>query len=331
MEEGNNFSLIATVLFPTWTNARYDYEIGQWKRTGGNPAVSTFSTILNINPVNTTTENNVIEIIEDLNCTLLAFYINDFAPKKIYQFHFEGVGAGHPSIQLSSLLGTGQVLPEETIEQIAVKSFNRSTFFTPKEFFDINYEIPKVELVSWYSFFKEHKEIARGLMLIQEGYGYLHSLFNESHRKYFDQYIFRSAILLIVSGLESIFLKHDENELKFKFSLVGATMYQKYVTKDYFSSFDNHTLSKLQPSDIFDILNSLYSIRNNVAHGSYNFLDRKMKIIVEKLNVAISPDQSQFRQHSLLALNILQVHLLGIIKCTKENLIKGPEILRENI
>lgn len=319
--------LLATVLFPTSTNAKYDYYIGNWKRGGGNPLVSLFQSSLNIDEQNV--EAAAIKLIDDLNNVLLSFYINDYLPKKIYYFQSDGLGSGQTSLLLSGILGTGKVFPEESIEQIAAKSFSRFTFFTPKEFNNINYEIPKKEILEWYTFFNNNPFVARSLMLIQEGYGYLHALFHEGHTRYFDQYLFRSAILLVIAGLENLLLQNEKTEIAFKFSTIGAVFYEKYVSDEYFASF-NSSITKLSFTDFLEVLKILYDIRSKIAHGTHNFLSNRIDNMLQKLNVHSPTDSnSAFRQHSLIALNLLQVHILGIIKCAGENLKKGGDIIKE--
>lgn len=327
----NNYKIIvkAITLFPTITNSNYTFEFEGWSIKDHNPMIAIFEKEFEFN------ENNIdpicYEAVKKLEIILLSIFINDYIPKKIYQFEYSTDGLPL-SIQIKLQHILGKSMLQDTIEQLALKSFSRSGFVHHKNFLDINYSIPEQNIKEWFDFLDTNSKIVNSLSLIQESYGKIFSLQNSQFRNYFDEFSFRAAIILLTSALEGLFLLNESNsqEIKFKFSTTGAIFYEKFVDKEYFQEF-TMPMEKLSFTEFRETLRNLYNIRSGIAHGQEEILTKDMVKISKSMNVGISErhTKTQDQIEALLTLSLLQIHILGIIKLAKDNLLKGTDIIDE--
>jgi len=282
-------------------------------------------------------ESHVYTAIGALECLLLAIFVNDHSPRRIFHFDHPRDLSKETGLELMSILGQcGDPFRRETGRELAIKSFGQAGWiFThkPAEPMDV---LPSVDEISeWFDLFVRNSAVAASIGLIQESFAALNE-FSTSHR-YHDYLALSKAIILMVSGLESLFFSKsdDRADIAFKFRLVGAMFYERFVAEDYLRRFGADT-KKLKFVEMKKLLGRLYDIRSMIAHGNAQSVLKgndlpKWNRIFELLRVAPvhSSKKSAFLRNIVLALGLLQKHLLALIACSKENLAKGAAIVDE--
>ncbi|MDD5342553.1 MAG: HEPN domain-containing protein [Patescibacteria group bacterium] len=323
----------AHCLFPLSTNGKYSFKFGSWKLIEHNNFIAIFETNIDIN--NPELHREYYKLLNKLECILSAVYLIDFIPKRIDYFEIEKLSdlTRNEQIRLVTIFGNKPFVPT-TIEHEAHRSFSSMgmVHMFLKAQRGINYSAPTQDIKTLYEFLNEHTNIANSTGLIREGYWNLNYLNQNQLYGYFNEYSLRSAILLIVSGLENIFTKGAKQEIIYQFSTIGSIYYDRFVTNDYFNQFDN--VKKIPSRDFRIILKKLYDIRSAIAHGSSGFLGSKIKETNE-IFCRMGMRQVQYkniqllRANALMLFSFLQPHIHGIIVQAKEKLSMGGEIIED--
>ena len=92
------------------------------------------------------------------------------------------------------------------------------------------------------------------------------------------------AVVLMIAGLESLFVQGASSEISVQFKLIGAAYYTKFVMEDDFVEDFPNKNQKLSFSQIQRLLGLLYDIRSTVAHGHARslFAGKKTKRVEER-------------------------------------------------
>ena len=313
-------------------NARYSFSIGGWSVEDQ----SFFMRLTTILPVDFG-ESHVYSAISTLEQLLLAMFINDHLPRRIFYFDHPKDLPKETKLELMSILGQcGDPLTRYPERELAIKGFGQAGWiFThkPDEPMDVLAQVDAIE--EWFELFAKSDAVAASVGLIQESFAALNE-FSASHR-YHDYLALSKAIILMVSGLESLFFSQSEDraDIAFKFRLVGAMFYERFVAEDYLRRFGTDA-KKLKFVEMKKLLGRLYDIRSMIAHGKAQSILKgnellKWNRVFELLRVAPvdSSNKSAFLRQMVLALGLLQRHLLALIACSKENLAKGATIVDE--
>lgn len=320
--------VIATVAPGSANNGKYDFHLGSWELSDDNSFSMSFSREFELDAKHDT----LIKAVDDLQNILLALFLTDSIPRKIFCFEYGDNIPEKPKLfNLWKVFGTPRShLESEQI--INAKSFARigvSTYERP-----LDYVADESDIKTWYEFLLQNNKISSSLQLIQEAYGIARELSNGVRITSFTE--ISTVILLLVSGLESIFTKSDENhsDISFKFRTVGAAFYSKFVN-DAPIKYTTGYSKKYSYKDFKGILQLFYDLRSSVAHGGLgiNYFSKrdKMNKLFKKIGIMeVNQDvKSLYFINLLQALDILVRHILELYRSAKENLNKGVNILDE--
>ncbi|MFA6271914.1 MAG: hypothetical protein WC693_02280 [Patescibacteria group bacterium] len=325
-----SISIIANCDFPLSTNGKYNIELGEWRLIEHSIFNARFLTTIKISDLDVIDD----KIIRKLEILLLSIFINDFIPKKISHFEISDFGNFDQDLQLRLIGIFGQkpiVLEHKTKKALDSFSSIGLNNLMIKGFHDINYVVPSKIITELYHFLLNNQNITNSLGLIQEGYRIINKLFTNQFYGFFDEFALKNAILLIVSGLEGIFVKNSSSEISFQFSTIGSIYYDRCVDEKYFEQFDN--VEKIPTCDFFDVLKKLYEIRSSIAHGNSNNLLEKVRKIneifvkngIQQIQIV---KENNLRSIILSLFIFLQPHIIGIIFGAREKL-NNKEIIKE--
>jgi Apea-like HEPN len=268
--------------------------------------------------------------IDSLNRLLLAYFISDFSPRKIYNFELPG----HILEKSPNLLVVFGLNRKLSIEDNATLASEMSgTLFNGLVHNDPNSE-PDISLIyEWYDVF-EDKVLFNCVNLVKESFILINRQFG--YGGFYNYVDLAMGIMLLVSALEGLFTNGQENtgDIKFKFKIVGSLYYQKNVTAEFLKKIDDSVHNeKFTESQFRQILSILYDLRSDVAHGSYAKIlkGKNWKTLLSLLKVYYddSFDQAVLSKHVAMALGLLQKHLLALIIQSKADLSKGISIIDE--
>jgi len=324
-KDPERFVVFANVLVPAFSTRWHELSKDGWNvipTSGGTEYYKEFV-------IATSTPKEWIASIDSLNRLLLAYFISDFAPRKIHSFE----------------------LPQHIIEKLPNLFFvfgsDQSKFFNDYKHqlsFDMSGNIfnglisddphyqTDISLIDeWYDVFS-NKVLFNCVNLIKESFILINRQFGSSG---FYNYIeLAMGIMLLVSALEGLFTNGQDSigDIKFKFKIVGSLYYQKYVTTEFLEKFDRGVATeKFTESQFREILSRLYDLRSDVAHGSYEkiFKGKHWKELLSLLKVGYDDnyDRVMLTKHAALALGLLQKHLFALIIQSKTDLSKGINII----
>ena len=322
--------VLAVVAPGSSNNARYDFDFGSWEPSD-NSITMLFSRYFDPEVDDLT----LLKSVEELQKIILALFLTDSIPRKIHFFEYgEGLSKEHRGKFLRVLgqrrtyLETEQTISFKSVVRVGLSNMPRS----------IDSVADKSVIKSWFEFLSQNPHISSSLQLIQESFGLAHELHAGLRITNFAE--LSTVLLLLVSGLESVFIHSaDSNaDISFKFRTVGAAFYSKFVGKIPFEDSDPFQKGKFKYKDFKDILRILYSLRSSIAHGGFGFdFFNKAKIrdslddLFTKVGVGeVRKDmKSIYFGHLLIALAVLENHILEIFRTAKANLNKGVKILDE--
>ena len=324
------FPLVAVVGPGSLCNAAYSFVLGKW-------SVEDRSSFMNFKQMlpQDFQDHQIYAAVKDLEIILLSLFVNDQVPRKIFYFWYPNTLREDARIRLLFMLGQRGIFPIPD-DNVLTSAFSQSgLLFTSKITTPLD-ELPSNSLIEkWFTLFQKHEHLAASIGLIQESFLMINRLYGQY--RYYDYLELSAAFILMISGLESLFFHRsdDHADISFKFKLLGSIYYSKYVTEDFFSQFGPDA-KKLTYAEIMDLLAALYNVRSKIAHGKGHGLffgknTKDWRKIFELLHVAlVKPrDKSEFMSHIKLCLGLLEKHILALIYCSKEHLVKGAGIIKE--
>jgi hypothetical protein len=281
-------------------------------------------------------EEQIYSAVNDLESILLALFVNDHIPRKIFFFNFPSDLDEESTLKLITILGNRHAqLPNE---ELLAKIFSQGGLIFNFKWQDSFNTVPSNQVIAeWFQFFSQNKSISTSIDLVQESFSLINQL--NGNFGFYDYLKLSSAIILLVSGLESLFFQNsdDKADISFKFRVIGAIYYEKYVLDEFFKVFNDGS-TKLSFSQMKNLFGLLYDIRSDIAHGRspdvFNGSKKNNKRWNKFINLLHVAPVSENLQGSLtkiisFSLGSLEKHLLGLIYCSKENLIKGVKIVDE--
>lgn len=280
----------------------------------------------------TSTPEDCIKSIDSLNRLLLAYFINDFSPRKIHSFELSTNLQIEKRVELFFVFGNNQLGSSFNQENTTSSFIMSGTIFNGMAD-DPNAQIEDALIYKWYKIF-ENTTLFTSVSLLQEAFILINRHFSAmSFYSYID---FSMGVMLLVSALENLFTKSKENhaDIKFKFQVIGSLYYQKNVTEDFLKKFNGGmSTGKFSQSDFRQILKELYDLRSDIAHGSYSQIlkGKSWKNILALLKVHYddSFNQAILSKHAAMALGMLQKHILALIIQSGTDLLKGVDIVDE--
>lgn len=326
----DSVALYAKVGSGSFSNALYNFELGGWS-VSEHPGHMLCTTLL----PKKFKEADVYSAISNLENITISLFVNDHIPRRIFYFNHSDDIPKKTKLFLMTILGQcGDPVGRD--RDLTLRAFSQGVSicaFKPIELID---EIASIDaLKEWFELLKENGPVAASIGLIQESFAALNE-FSMSHR-YHDYLALSKAIILMISGLEGLFFNksNDKADISFKFKLVGALFYERFVTEDFMQRFGSDA-HKLSFNEMKDLLGHLYDIRSMIAHGKAQSVLRgkelkKWNAVFELLHVGPieTHRKSHFLRHIVLALGLFQRHLFALISCSKENLTKGAKIVDE--
>lgn len=313
-----------------FATALYDFQIGGWSVQDQKTHLR-FTTIL---PPDFD-ESHVYSAVNNLENLLIAMFVNDHVPRRIGNFDHPPGLSQEDQRQLRGILGQcGD--PLHTAGNLEFRSVGQSALTLMRKLAHPAEGLPSVSAIKeWLDLLTEYGSVAAGIALIQESFAAL-SEFATRHR-YHDYLALSKVVILMVSGLESLFFHNsdDQADISFKFRLIGAIFYERFVTEDFLKSSSSDG-AKLPFTEMKRLLRRLYDIRSMIAHGKARGVLKGNQIarwneVFDLLHVGRvdSKKKSDFLGHIVLALSLLQAHILALIVCSKKHLAKGAKIVDE--
>jgi hypothetical protein len=298
-DDNEHFIVFADILGPS-------YQAGwrQFSKDGWGIVFSPYGGTRYYKVFKKTNTPNLIEwlnSIESLNKLLLAYFVNDFIPRKIYKFTIPTNLDETTQLNLISIFGAPQTfspsIDDRTKTELYETEKSTMSFHMSGTIFngmrnDPNAQIDDELIGKWYQIFS-HDSIFTSVSLLEESFIYINK---QSYEWSFYNYIeFSKGIILLVSALENLFLFNEKShrEISKKFKNIGSLYYQKYVTDEFLARVGGGNLSqKFSQSDFQEILANLYDLRSDIAHGSY----KKIRLwCINRETRAIRLRQGSFR------------------------------------
>jgi len=329
--EDEHWELIAVVGPGSTNNAKYAFDLSGWSvedhslsMTFRRPFLVEF------------TDEEIYLAVADLEHILSSLFVNDHIPRKIFYFFYPGPGSRHKEVglRLTFMLGQsgGASRPNPAVSR---EAFSQTGWIYNKKTDWPSDVVPSTaSITKWIELFRNNESIAGCVGLLQNSFATINRMAGEY--RHYEYMALASAFILMISGLESLFLKgSDHADVSFKFKMIGTAYYTKYVTSDFLTKFGPET-KKLSSSEIMNLLGALYDIRSAIAHGRTRSLfsgkqAKQWKPVFEALRVQWKEpkDKNMFFSNLLLALGLLQKHILALIWCSGENLNKGADIVND--
>lgn len=278
--------------------------------------------------------------VRDLETVLLAIFVNDHIPRKILWFNYPADLPDNRSIQLTFSLGNSHELelPDQSLTaqlffQQGWIHINKATRAEEEKIADVH------QILDWHAFLRQNKPVAASIALVQQSFAAINRLSGSS--SYHDFTDLSMAVILLVSGLESLFSykSEDKADIAFKFRTVGALYYSKFVTDEYLKRFGDH-FSKLDGTRFREVLKFLYDVRSDIAHGRSPLIFHATKDNIKRWNKLLAflniygiggGSTGLLTQPISMALGMLEKHILALIYCSREHLTKGVTIVDEYI
>lgn len=314
-------------------NGRYKINLGSWELVD-----ESFTMFFTQDFDPEVDDRALLKSVEELQKILLALFITDSIPRRIFCFEYGDNLTMEQKMKFWRVFGVPRSHLESE-EIVKTKSFSRIGLFNIEHFYvrPLDFVADQSIIQPWFEFFSNNSRIASSLLLIQESYGLAHELSAGLRITNFAE--LSTVLLLLVSGLESIFTKNpDDNnaDISFKFRTIGATFYSKYVKEESLGRTVGFHNGKFTYKEFKDILNIIYGLRSSIAHGGFGFSffdNNKTKKSLDRLfkMVGAPAVDNQIRtiyfNNLIAALGILEVHILEMYRSAKENLNEGVDIL----
>jgi hypothetical protein len=321
--ERETFELSAIVGPGSLTNAAYSFSIAGWNVQDRSLSMIFYRQI----PI----DFEDIEIylaVQDLENILFAMFVNDRLPRKI--FHFSYPSTLEKEISSKLLFMLGQVNTGPGVEkEVATESFSHSGFMFNRRLGE-DWIPSNSSIEEWFNFFCKNESLAGSIMLFQKSFWTINGLYGKY--RYYDYLDLCESVVLMIAGLESLFVPDFSETISSQFKRVGSAYYTKHVSEDYFNDFNDHS-KKLCVGQVSKLLGSLYGIRSAVAHGQARSLfsgkksnrGRRWLQIIKWMNVAEKnpADKTMFFSHFLLAMGLFQKHIFAIISRLKDHPVDG--------
>lgn len=335
MIENSQTTRVLAVVGPgSANNGRYNLKLGSWELVD-----KSFTMLFSQDFDPEVDDRTLLKSVEELQKILLALFITDSIPRRIFCFEYGDNLTQLQRMKFWRVFGVPRTHLES--EQIVeTKSFSRIGLFNIEHFYvrPLDFVAGQSVVQPWFEFFSNHPRIASSLLLIQESYGLAHELSSGLRITNFAE--LSTVLLLLVSGLESIFTNPDDSnaDISFKFRTVGAAFYSKYVNEESLGRTVGFHTGTFTYKEFKDILNIIYGLRSSIAHGGFGFgffekekIQKSLDKLFEKVGVSAVDNQIKtvYFSNLITALGILEVHILEIYRSAKENLNRGVNILDE--
>jgi hypothetical protein len=273
-----------------------------------------------------------LDSIDSLGRLLLAYFMNDYAPRKIHSFELPQNLEKDKQIQLITVFGNPQTKPLQAEENAKLSFYMSGTMFTGMSD-DPHFKIDNSLIIEWYDLFN-NKTLYTSVNLLEESFILINKQLNKlSFYNYID---LSMGIILLVSALENLFTHDQEtlSDIRFKFSLIGSLYYQKNVSVEFLKGFNTNFYEKFTQGQFREILSALYDLRSDIAHGSYkkvlNEKGWKKLFDILKIYYVDSLNKADLSRQIALALGLLQKHIIALIIQSKTDLLsKGTNIVDE--
>ncbi len=280
----------------------------------------------------------IYRAVQDLENILLALFVNDRRPRKIFYFSYPKNLPKDIELKLLFMLGQPKKEGQATDEEIFTESSSHSGFSLNRRPDQQDWIPSNSSVEAWFDLFHSNESLAGSIVLLQKSFWTING-FSGKYR-YYDYLDLCEAVVLMIAGLESLFVQGASAEISVQFRLIGSAYYTKFVKDADLWGFDQ-TARKLNFTQMTTLLGHLYDIRSAVAHGQARslFAGKKSKRrskwqqILECMNVADREpqDKTWFFSHVLLALEFAQKHIFPMISHLNEHPIKGIAILDDLI
>ena len=322
--KAEHWELFAVVGPGSTNNAKYSFTLSEWSVEDHSVFMifrRTFSTGFQ--------DEVIYSAIAELEHILISLFINDHVPRKLFYFWYPTSLDKETRVRLLFMLGqTRSALePDPTVLS---QSFQQTGWiFNKKTDWPLDTLPPNTSIKEWFDLLRNDESIAGSVGLLQNSFATINRM--SGQYRYYDYWELSAALILMVSGLESLFFsRSDEHaDISFKFKIVGTAYYTKYVTDEFFLRFGEDE-RKLGASQVMELLAALYGLRSKIAHGKSRaiFLGKQAKdwkkvFDILRVQWKEPDDKKMFFSHLLLALGLLQKHIFALIWCSKENLSKG--------
>jgi len=337
-QDSEHFIVFADILAPSFQAGWHQLSKDGWAIVYSPYGGTKYYKVFNIS----STPNDWIESIDSLNKLLLAYFVNDFIPRKIYRFSLVGNFNEVFYFNLINVFGSPRIEPTRIDERTKIELFEAEksiqSFHMTGTIFNGMREDPNAQIADklidrWYLIF-DNKVLFSSIGLLQESFIFINRQF--SSMNYFNYTEFSTGIILLVSALENLFTHNQDNfaDIKFKFCVIGSLYYHKNVTTEFIQKIENGaTNKKYSRIEFHQILSELYDLRSDIAHGSYKKIlsNKSWKRLFKILNVHYeeSINKAILLKHAALALGLLQKHLFALIIQSNTDLLRGSKIVDE--
>lgn len=321
------FSVKANVLVPPFHRYYFNLNIDGWvvvPTSGGTEYVKIFEP--------NSKRSAWLHSITNLRYILLASFLDDFAPRVIDNFQIESIITDENRLALSLVFGSNIFENNNTsIEDSAKKaSYISGEIFNGQYNNNPHYQPDINRIQFWYDTFNSNTGLAINLNFIMQSFVLFNKYF--SNFSFYDPTDLLNGIVFLVSGLEGIFLKgqNDISDLLFKFRTIGSIYYDRYVEEEMLKRFGTSD-KKFSIQNFREILRLLYKLRSSIAHGDYEVLykPKTWKEMITRMNVHYDNKDpiDIILKHAAMALGIFEKHILSLVIGAEENLLKGPKIM----
>jgi hypothetical protein len=331
--EQETFMLWAVVGPGSHTNAKYSFSLAGWSLDDCCSSMI-FSRKIPLN----FQDAEIYRAVQDLENILLALFVNDRLPRKIFYFSYPKSLPKDIQVRLIFMLGQPKDGPAAD-QEITKESFSHSGFWLNRRLDqDQDWIASNSDVKEWFDLFHSKEALAGSIVLLQKSFWTINGL--SGKYRYYDYLDLCEAVVLMIAGLESLFVQGASGEISVQFKLVGSAYYTKFVRDADLEGFDQ-TARKLSFTQMKTLLGHLYDIRSAVAHGQARSLfagkktkwQSKWQQILRCMNVGDREpqDKTWFFSHVLLALGFAQKHIFAMISHLNEHPIRGIAMLDDLI
>jgi hypothetical protein len=313
----------------SWTNAVYSFTLGGWTVHDRSSSMILFRQI----PL-PFEDTEIYCAVQDLENILLALFVNDRLPRKIFYFFYPNDLDKGTSLRLLFMLGQAQA-PLSPDGIVATESYSSSGFMFNR-ILGQDWIPSNSTIEEWFHFFREKESFAGSIVLLQRSFWTMNGLYGQY--RYYDYPLLCEAVVLMIAGLENLFVRDGSKEISAQFRRVGSAYYTERVPEDYFRDFSAND-KKLTYEQVSKVLGRLYSIRSAIAHGQARslFSGKKSKRgrcwleIIKWLNAGEKDpgDKTMFFSHFLLAMCRFQKHMFAILSLLKDHPVTETPIPNE--
>lgn len=325
-----NFTVIAHVLIDPFLSGWHEFSIDGWAvipTSGGRQYLKEF-------PISSL-PTDWIKAINSLNKILLSYFICESEPRIIYGFELPRNLPIEIKLQLTMIFGNS--INDFSIEDNAKKSFEVTSSVLHGTGNNDPYYQTDISLIQdWYEFFENNESVFNCVNMVRESFVIINKQFNTF--TYLNIVNICTGIVLLVSALEGLFTLNQDNsgDIKFKFTTVGSTYYEKNVTEDFLGKYaPEQQDKKIAYLQFKNLLSELYNLRSTIAHGDYSKVTQikvwKKFLTLMYVQYDETLNQALLSKNIAFALGLLEKHILALIVQSRADLHKGVNILDEMI